>query len=121
MTAPDEIPPHQQLLGKRRAAQQQNAAGLIAVVMQRHGGAARALVAQVADGQRGAVQGDDALVAQHAVFERGVETSATRAPGSMSSWAPSSGVKVCTGDRLPASCPRKIRATAPGSEIGSGA
>jgi hypothetical protein len=56
-----------------------NAAGLLAVVVQGECGTPRALVAELADGQRDVVHGDLALVAQHAVLERRVEIQ--RHPG----------------------------------------
>ena len=73
MAAPDEVPPHHQLLGERRPAKEQHAGRAVARVVQRKDTATGALIRQVRNAERDARDLDVALVEQHAVFEGRVD------------------------------------------------
>ena len=73
MAAADEVPPHDELLGKRCAAKEQNACGTVAAVDDAQLVATRGLECEVGDVECGSRDLDGALIEQHAVLEGAVD------------------------------------------------
>src|SRR5215207_2161337 len=73
VAAPNEIPPHHQLLGKWRTAEQQHTRRALAAVDHLQTAATGRLECQVRDRERRTRDLDAALVEQHAVLEAGID------------------------------------------------